>query len=611
MTVPFTFSTATSPIPLANLDANFAAVGASDNITYTAPFTGAVAETVEAKLAQVVSVKDFGAVGDGTTDDTAAFNLAIAVGQQIFIPYGTYVISDNLTFSSAILFEQNSIIKTSANKTIAFNKGLQAGVYQIFDLGVNSTITIDSQYLTIGYPEWWGAVTNGPDCLSALEACIAAVSVTLLQSADYVISDTLKIQYGHKTIKGHSKHWTGTDSCTRIVLTSGTKDVVQIGYDTNPGVINDFLQETTIDGMEITRSLPVVPPSVGNEANAPSGIRVQFTLYTYIYNIRCSEHSLGFNLSGAVQCHLKDCFSFRSTSGTTSTNDIFWGYFQNGNASIGAAGGNASTYYTDCNASVGGTPALSSSIGWSLDSSWVDTFIFRPEVATVQYGFVVDGSKTGTSFAQKYGNADLHIIGAVLDQIDVYGILIQNSSDYGTLNISDCYVAMSSSTSNVAAYAFYQSNGMATIQGCEAVNSTSYNAIGLYIYQSSGIHSSGNRLSSCKRPVVLDGATNCRLMDTINNPVGEATTQAAVYVSNTSKRNYIAPIIMESGGGATTIPKGIEFIGTSCIYNEVNCTGIDPSAITGGSGNKLVYNSTQITSTGTFGTNNLASGIMG
>ena len=40
--------------------------------------TGATVRTVDAKLKDTVSVKDFGAVGDGVADDTNAFNLAIA-----------------------------------------------------------------------------------------------------------------------------------------------------------------------------------------------------------------------------------------------------------------------------------------------------------------------------------------------------------------------------------------------------------------------------------------------------------------------------------------------------------------------------------------------------
>ena len=47
------------------------------NVGYTPAGTGAVATTVQAKLRQTVSVMDFGAVCDGSTDDTAAVQQAV------------------------------------------------------------------------------------------------------------------------------------------------------------------------------------------------------------------------------------------------------------------------------------------------------------------------------------------------------------------------------------------------------------------------------------------------------------------------------------------------------------------------------------------------------
>jgi len=74
----------------------------SSHITYTQGGTGATSRTVTSKLQESVSVKDFGAVGDGTTDDTAAIQAAINTGASVYLPTGTYKITSTLTFPNTV-----------------------------------------------------------------------------------------------------------------------------------------------------------------------------------------------------------------------------------------------------------------------------------------------------------------------------------------------------------------------------------------------------------------------------------------------------------------------------------------------------------------------------
>jgi len=67
---------------------------------------GAVARTLQDKMREVVSVRDFGAVGDGVSDDTAAFTAAIAAARVVLIPAGTYRLTSTITltrFSSSLV----------------------------------------------------------------------------------------------------------------------------------------------------------------------------------------------------------------------------------------------------------------------------------------------------------------------------------------------------------------------------------------------------------------------------------------------------------------------------------------------------------------------------
>ena len=78
--------------------------------------SGAVARTTASKLQESVSVLDFGAVGDGTTDDTAAIQAAVtaaaALGASTYFPVGTYIVRNILVPANSVLFGDKSATLT-------------------------------------------------------------------------------------------------------------------------------------------------------------------------------------------------------------------------------------------------------------------------------------------------------------------------------------------------------------------------------------------------------------------------------------------------------------------------------------------------------------------
>jgi len=85
----------------------------SASVNYLPSGTGAIATNVQAKLREIVSVKDFGAIGDGVNDDTAAIqaaldyisnltNLAVPLESTtyagaVYFPPGAYKVSSTLS----------------------------------------------------------------------------------------------------------------------------------------------------------------------------------------------------------------------------------------------------------------------------------------------------------------------------------------------------------------------------------------------------------------------------------------------------------------------------------------------------------------------------------
>ncbi len=125
---------ANTQIPDANIRANKALgfdgsgnpiavslLGAMAPPDFTPAGAGAVTRTSTDKLSDLISIKDFGAVGDGLADDTSAIINALTASNSVFVPEGTYLISSTITLGekqSLIGAGQKSVIKGSSN---AFN----------------------------------------------------------------------------------------------------------------------------------------------------------------------------------------------------------------------------------------------------------------------------------------------------------------------------------------------------------------------------------------------------------------------------------------------------------------------------------------------------------
>ncbi|MBR7092931.1 MAG: right-handed parallel beta-helix repeat-containing protein [Clostridia bacterium] len=111
-----------------------------------------------------ISVKAYGATGDGQTSDTQAVADACQAaeehGKRLFFPAGQYQLSAaQITFPQQVnvVFEQGAVLLLDAWSKLAFNGPISAGDYQIF----SGDIRIQIRSSAAGNPMWFGAKGDG------------------------------------------------------------------------------------------------------------------------------------------------------------------------------------------------------------------------------------------------------------------------------------------------------------------------------------------------------------------------------------------------------------------------------------------------------------------
>ena len=143
------------------------------------------ARTLANRFADVVNVKDFGAVGDGITDDTAAINRALyqlycrevnpAIRRSLFFPAGVYLVTGTINVPPYATLQgegpRNSIIQMAAASAATYVVQTSDSLQQTgADIGTNgatppTSITIENMCFQSVDPMNIAFINRASECI--------------------------------------------------------------------------------------------------------------------------------------------------------------------------------------------------------------------------------------------------------------------------------------------------------------------------------------------------------------------------------------------------------------------------------------------------------------
>jgi len=265
--------------------AAFAASSGSSLVGFIQAGTGATATTVQAKLRQTVSVKDFGAVGDGVANDTTAVVAALAASNAVYFPAGTYLVNGDINIKNKSLYGVPS--NSTGNTSVS--------IIKLSGANTNTSLFINGENISTPWGtgggcllkdltlqgNWDGATSNTQTAISDIGALLKWWSGAYVKIQDcYFVSSFgfgifsyqlgysnfqnsfvslcakngvhLEAPDGNNAITSTTINDCSINSCRGTAPTGGSGVYIKNGFycDLNGNVIEDVLVGVYIDGAD-------------------------------------------------------------------------------------------------------------------------------------------------------------------------------------------------------------------------------------------------------------------------------------------------------------------------------------------------------------------------
>jgi hypothetical protein len=507
------------------LTSNLADTSSSSNgdalIGFKQPLSGAVAGTVHSKLLEIISIKDFGAVGDGSTNDNTAISAALsAIGSS---PYRLSInfplkFSGNLTFPANIQLEfynDGRLIGTSGTEILTLNGPVIAPLKQIF-----STCAPTFGYGTKVYPEWFGAVGDGStDDYSAIQASVNSLAsvrgTVMFGPKSYKMGTVVNITSSNLGLQGEA-NW-----ATRIIIPGASQSAFQfLGTNSSNKINHNFVAD-----MFIYKSVT---------ATGGIGIVLSHTAIAHLRNLQISDFGYGVKLANATNTLTENVICTNS-SGTFG----FRGFYLDGTD----PNGNVSSMFRDCAVDAAGNTGNSygfySSSG-AAGGNLNDVYFDNCATASCKTGYYFD---LASQLTGAWG--DIMITNPIVDFYTDYGIFIANSPVGSAITITGGWIDAKPLLTETDAIVVYNSSSV-TIAGTQfwCDTTSNRNTYGIKLISSLDTLIKGCVFYAHKYGVYSDASSFCTVTDNkFSGPSGFATSH--IFLDTTTNNFALSSNILD------------------------------------------------------------------